>query len=153
MAIQHMRAFGVPIDTDPMNALMGEVRRSAGIVAWLEVKVSALPEQLVNADGELNEESMVQITKQGMKPGVWLQLYNDERAHLARVCKMALDAGVSQSLVDMLKQQSQAWIAVFREVFADPRLQLTPAQQELWPVITDEHLDALLRGPEKEPTT
>lgn len=135
-ATKRMRTYGVPIDTDPMNALMGEVKRSSGIVAWLEEKIG---------DGDAN--SLIQVgEKFGEKPAVLVELYKDERAHLARVCKMALDAGVSQGLLDMVKQQAGAWIEVFNAIIGDPRWAFTEQQKQLAPTIVDDHLEQLLRG-------
>lgn len=145
LVTQRMRTYGVPIDTDPMNALMDEVKRSAGIVALLEHRLENLPENVEGAPGE----TLIELGKFGTQPSVWLKLFNEERAHLARVCKMALDAGVSQNLLDLLKQQSKAWIDVFAAVGNDPELGLSEEMRRLYLRVVDKHLERLLQEGER----
>jgi hypothetical protein len=77
------------LNVSPWEALLGEVRRTAGMVAWLDRKVAEAPDD--NALLERNH----------MEGGYarWVDMRTDERRHLARVSKMALDAGVAKELV------------------------------------------------------
>src|SRR4051794_26478174 len=34
-AVERMRTYGAPIDTDPLTALLDEIKRTAGHVSWL----------------------------------------------------------------------------------------------------------------------
>lgn len=136
MATERMRTYGVPIDTDPKNALMGEVRRSAGIAAWLEHRVGQL-----TVDG--SGEPLLEKTMFGSQPAVWIKLYKDERAHLARVCKMALDAGIDERLIKVAESQAQQLAQIIQAIFEDPRLGLSEAQQAIVPNVVREHLRAV----------
>src|SRR5947209_3374763 len=42
MVEERARTFGEPIDTDPKTALLNEVKRSAGICAWLQEQIAVL---------------------------------------------------------------------------------------------------------------
>jgi hypothetical protein len=37
--------MATPVNTDPMNALLDEVKRTAGHVAWIGIRVAALEEK------------------------------------------------------------------------------------------------------------
>lgn len=134
---QRMRTYGVPIDTDPLNALLGEVRRSAGIVAWLESRVGDL-----NEDGQ--GEQLLDKTMFGPKPAIWIKLFSDERAHLARVCKMAIDSGVQQELLDIMKQNGRALGEFVGAVLHDPELALTAEQLKAAVTIVQRHMQKML---------
>lgn len=77
------------LNVSPWEALLGEVRRTAGMVAWLDRKVAEAVD-----DNDLLERDV----EQGGYAR-WVEMRADERRHLARVSKMALDAGVAKELV------------------------------------------------------
>jgi len=86
------------------------VHRTAGHVAWLAAKVAELQEDelawgLVEEHEKAATQSPGTDTKQAARPNVWLDLYQRERAHLVRVSKAALDAGVNERLVALAEQQ------------------------------------------------
>ena len=70
--------YGKPLDVDPSTALLMEVHRSAGHVAWLNDAVSTQP------DVRTHEAQVL------------VELYRREREHLVRVCRGALDVGVAE---------------------------------------------------------
>jgi hypothetical protein len=70
----------------------------------------------------------------------WLYLYREERAHLARVAKMALDAGVAQRLVTLAEDQGRILSSALRAVLM--ALNLSPEQQSLVPIV----VPAILRA-------
>lgn len=119
-----MAALGLPREVDPATALLEEVWRSAGHVAWLGQVVGALQHDAA----QLAESRLVD----GTEVSVWVRLYNDERDRLAKVSKMALDAGVAQALVDIAHAQSAQLIrytdALLRALGHDPD---APAVREL----------------------
>jgi hypothetical protein len=118
MAEQRMRTYGSPIDVEPHVALIEEVRRTAGHVAWLNEVVS---ERLHEGDGYLesidDNGKRTLRAKSGLKqqdtsgkfekPSVWVEMYQTERQMLARVCKMALDAGVAERQVQLAEKQGE----------------------------------------------
>ena len=83
------QTYGEPIDIDPGTALLQEVHRTSGHVAWL--------------NGRLAEASSM-TDRDAQVIG---QLYIREREHLTRVCKTALDAGIAERHVRLAEQQGQ----------------------------------------------
>lgn len=71
----------------------------------------------------------------------WLYLYREERAHLARVAKMSIDAGVAQRLVTIAEDQGRILASAIRAVLG--ALGLTPEQERRIPVIVPPILRAV----------
>jgi hypothetical protein len=146
MVQRRMRTYGEPIDTDPKTALLNEVKRTAGHVAWLGQIVAEMEhkgvgvEQVKDADDKWRTKSqsdLVEVTyTMGMKPSVIVALYQDERKHLVRVCAEALRHGVEQALVDIAKQELQFVATKIRDILTSPELGLTPEQLEAAGVVT-----------------
>ena len=69
------------LNVSPMEALLGEVRRTAGTVAFLDRKVAEAP----------NDESLLKSVSDDDGPGYarWVKMRLEERQHLARVSKLA----------------------------------------------------------------
>lgn len=111
-ARQAVETYGLPRVVAPDVALLEEVHRSAGHVAWLARKVAEHDEDdLVWGLVETTEKNATEFpgTDRVEKavPSVWLTLYQQERKHLAAVCKSALDAGVAERQVRLAEQQGQ----------------------------------------------
>ena len=99
--------YGLPVEIDPLDALLGELHRTAGHVAWLA--------QIV---GSLDRSELRQRTMAGSVPSVWVQLYQDERKHLAAVARSCLSAGVEERRVQLAEQQGQLVAQVISKVLA-----------------------------------
>jgi hypothetical protein len=102
--------YGLPREVDPATALLEEVHRTAGHVAWLARKIRELDEEALAwgvAEESEKNASMFPGTdrKSKARPSVWLDLYQRERRHLVHVSKAALDAGISERLVRLAEQQ------------------------------------------------
>jgi hypothetical protein len=125
--------YGLPREVEPAQALLEEVHRTAGHVAWLA--------QVINAGtpGDLSQWS-----EAGRKPSVFVDLYQGERAHLARVAKSALDAGIAERQVRMAEAQGELLAGVIRRVL--DALDLTPEQAARVPQIVPAELRAILGG-------
>jgi len=73
----------------------------------------------------------------GKKPTVWMKLYQDERAHLTRMSKVALDNGVAEKMLDVMKQNGWA-LGEFVAVLHDERLALSAEQMEAAKTVVQE---------------
>ena len=135
-----MRTYGAPIDTDPLTALSEEVQRTAGHVAWLGQLVAELLhdgdgyDESISDDGKRvlrSRTGLTQIDAGGKfeRPSVWVDMYREERQHLARVCKMAIDVGVDEHHLQVIERQSEWWITLIRRILDDPELGLSGEQQ------------------------
>jgi hypothetical protein len=111
--------FGAPIEVDPGIALLQEIHRTAGHVAWLERRVRTMKEsEMVWGKTMVEEES-----KEGGGPtgdytlvrrqmsatvNVWWQIYQKEREHLARISLAAIKAGIEERRVRLAERSLDA---------------------------------------------
>ncbi|MFI7125976.1 hypothetical protein ACIBQ1_09800 [Nonomuraea sp. NPDC050153] len=124
-------------------ALLEEVHRTAGHVAWLQQKVSETEaDDLVwglveEVDKGATEFAGIDTTK-AARPSVWLELYRAERKHLTDVCKAALAAGIAERQVRLAEQQGALIVGVIQRILDD--LALTAEQRSLVPSVVPRHL-------------
>ena len=142
-AREAVKTYGLPRDISPTEALLEEVRYSAGHVAWLREKVREIEEKdLVWGMTERSEKGATEFpgtdVTEAAKPNVWLELYYRERKHLVDVTKAAISAGIEERRVRLAEAQGQIVAEVFRRVFA--RMDLTAEQSAAAPLIVSEEL-------------
>lgn len=120
--------FGGSLDVDPATALLQEVQRSAATVAFIQMRVLELDDNEIvwgvveetdkpptyGADG--GQTGGGTEVKRKAQPNAWIVLYQQERDRLARVCKAALDAGATATLVDVYKQTASTYVQVLGRV-------------------------------------
>ena len=151
-AQQAVRTLGLPVDISPTEALLEEVRWTAGHVAWLRSRVQELAEEpthrRVSFDGE--DEDLLETpgqrgaltwgttkvktggddagTTQEAKPSIWYELYARKRTHLIKVCDAAIRAGVEERRVRLAEQQGDLLALAIRRILEafgladDPRV-------------------------------
>ncbi len=141
-----METYGRPIDTNPVEALLDEVRWTAGHVAYLRDKVRELEaEALVWGKTEQVEKTATEFagtdTTEAAKPNLWLTLYQAERKHLVDVCKAAIGAGIAERQVRLAEQQGQMIVGVIQAILGD--LKLSAEQRALVPEVVPRHLRAV----------
>jgi hypothetical protein len=144
-----VRTLGLPIDIDPGKALLDEIHWTAGHVAWLREKVQDLEgDELVwgrtQTDAGIGPQGPVDTTTEKAGPSVWYELYMKERDHLAKVCALALKAGIEERKVKLAESQGALVADVIRRILA--ALNLSPAQQALVPEIVPQQLRLLAGG-------
>jgi hypothetical protein len=135
--------YGLPRDISPADALLEEVRCTAGHVAWLREKVRDLEEDdLVWGITEQSEKSATEFPGTDItyaaRPSVWLELYYRERKHLVDVTKAAISAGIEERRVKLAEAQGALLNSVIRRILA--RLNLTGEQSALLPAVVPEEL-------------
>jgi len=130
-AVRHMHESGsfagTELDTDPIEALLGEVRRTAGHVAWLQERISLWT---MNTDDEMPAAH-----------STWLLVYQYERRHLAHTAKLALDAGVAQRQVVLAEQQGELLARAVNQILDG--LHLSSEQKQLVPELVPAVLRAI----------
>lgn len=98
------KRYGAERDINPYIALLEEVRRTAGHVAWLGWKVESAP-----TDDELLQSHLP-----------WLKLYQQERQHLVKVTTEAVRLGLEERVVRMEERKAElmarAFIAALEEL-------------------------------------
>jgi hypothetical protein len=138
-----VETYGLPRDISPTDALLEEVRYTAGHVAWLRGKVAALEERdLVwgvteQVDKQASEFAGTDTTEAAV-PNVWLELYMRERKHLVDVTKAAISVGIEERRVRLAEAQGAVVAEVIRRILG--RLELSDAQSALVPRVVPEEL-------------
>lgn len=122
--------LGLPVEVNPHEALLEEVHRTAGHVRWLaEVVADTEKADLVwGLESETHKgatEFPGTDTTRAAKPSVWLELYHRERAHLVRVAKAAIDAGIDERRVQLAEQQGELVVQVIRATLNDLGVDVT----------------------------
>lgn len=74
-------------------------------------------------------------------PNAWYLMYMKEREHLAKVCTMALKAGIEERRVRLAEQDGQKVAMVLQRILN--ALNLTPEQARMYPEIASRELHAL----------
>lgn len=103
--------FGLAIDISPVEALLQEVHRTAGAVAYLQEVIE-----------ELDPSCLVQLDMKGKVevPSVWVTMYQAERAHLVKVSAEAIKCGIEERRVKLAESQglllAQAVRAILEEL-------------------------------------
>lgn len=138
--------YGLPLDVSPTEALLDEVRYTAGHVAWLREKVREIEDaNLTWGVTEQAEKTATEFpgvdTIYSAKPNVWLELYYRERKHLVDVTKAAISAGIEERRVRLAEQQGALVAQVIRSILSD--LNLTADQEAQVSEIVPRHLRAL----------
>jgi hypothetical protein len=123
-ARQAVETYGLPLDVSPEDALLGEVRRTAGCVAYLDAVLA-----------EKGRDGLTQWVTVGGEDGgsyvrssVWVDLHQRERAHLVAVCKAAIAAGIEERRVQLEERQGELVGELVRVAIA--AAQVTPEQEQ-----------------------
>lgn len=131
------RFLGDEVSIEPTEAILEEIRRSAGHVRWLHSMILKMDEEL---DGQSADRVLLQLSEQGWGKAAWTKLYAEERAHLVKTAKMAIDAGVAERQVRLAESTGELMATVLRAILND--LGLTSEQMAKAPEIVTRHLRA-----------
>jgi hypothetical protein len=138
-----VETYGLPRDISPTDALLEEVRYSAGHVAWLRAKVAEL--EAVDLVWGKTEEVKKRATEfkgtdetHAAAVNMWLDLYFRERKHLLDLTKTAISVGIEERRVRLAEAQGSLMNDVIRRILA--RLSLTSEQSSLLSKVVPEEL-------------
>lgn len=138
--------FGLPREISPVQAILEEVQRTAGHVAWLGQQVGDLTNQ------ELTRGvTKVQVFPDGSKVtnveaavNVWVKMYQEERKHLVQVCKAGVEIGLKEIEISIAQRQGELLAQVITAILND--MSLTKKQVALIPKVVPRHLQAVARS-------
>ena len=104
--------YGLPREVDPHQALLEELWRTAGHVAWLRDRVAELEDadQLHGPVGSAGGDTTTAYPRE--EPHIWVRLYQEERKHLASVAAACIKAGIEERRIALAEEQA-ALIAQF----------------------------------------
>lgn len=153
-ALLALEAFGIPIEVDPHTALLQELHRTAGAVAWVGAIVAGLSreEEYLDDEGHAKDTLVWGITKQKQggddegttweaKPNIWYELWARERKHLTEVAAACVKAGIEERRIQLAEDQGRLLAVVIQKVLG--RLNLDSAQQALVAQVVPEELRAV----------
>lgn len=144
--------YGLKIETTATEALLDEVQWTAGHVAWLRERVQEI-ESAAAVQGTDSEHPLVWgVTKEKSggedhgtteeaAPNIWLKLYQQERAHLVKVCAEAIKAGIEERRIKLAEKQGELVAQAIRAILSD--LNLTAEQEARVPEVVPRRLRAL----------
>lgn len=101
--VKAVGTYGLPRDVDPGVALLEEVRRTAGHVAWLGQKV-----------GALREDQLFIVGAFGSFLNPYVTQYQRERTHHARICADAVRCGLEARQVALAERIGEQVYAAMR---------------------------------------
>ena len=140
------RVMGMPIDVDPVQALLNVIRMTAGEVEYATLMVAGLsPDQAVETFTEEQSGSEISYTKTTNVAtlNIWIRTRHDAMDRLARYAKMAIDAGVAERQVRVAERMGGMLGNLITAVLGE--LKLSPAQAEIAPMVVQRQL-ALVAG-------
>lgn len=144
-----VETYGRKIETTATEALLDEVKYTAGHVAWLRERVRE-----IDADAEAGAGNALVwgITRkksggddhgvtEEAAPNIFLKLYQQERTHLVKVCSEAIRAGIEERRIKLAEQEGALVAQAIRAILGE--LDLTAEQQARVPEVVPRHLRAL----------
>lgn len=151
-----MVTLGLPRDIPPAQALLEEVGRAAGHVAWLAMKVAELaPEDVVwGVAEEIERPGVIDESGEELGGGVevrrkatlnmWVRLYQDERQRLVVAADKALGANAQDRISAVFEQIGGAYVQMIERVL--DALDLSAEQRARVPDVVTGELRAIAGG-------
>jgi hypothetical protein len=106
-AARAAQLLGIPIEVDPHSALLDELHRTAGLVAWLAQQVEQ-ERTAINRDDHGNTT-----------PTTWFRLWQQERDRLIKVAESCARAGVEERRVALVEDQARVMSQLLRAVLSE----------------------------------
>lgn len=120
------KEFMGELDVTPWDALLSEVRRSAYRSAWVDHRVEKARKQVDSEEVSGNAEVQLVYDAELRK---WLEESRRERAHMTRISKQAIDAGLAERYVESIRAEGTRIIGIIARTME--AAQLEPHQVEL----------------------
>jgi hypothetical protein len=95
--VAEAKRYGAARGINPFVAILEEVRRTAGHVAWLGTKVAESP-----TDNDLLEGHLM-----------WLKLYMNERDRLIKVSETAVRLGLEERVIKLEERKAEIMVRAF----------------------------------------
>lgn len=127
-------------EANPLDELLTEVQRAAAAVRWLGDKVNSLDDDAITWGlMKQTKDKDGKSTTHGAGVNLWVKLWQEERDRLARVCKLALDAGVDERRVRLAESQGAMIVDIIRATLVDLQIEQTERVHE----VVSRHLRAI----------
>jgi len=116
-----LERMGVPVETDPGDALLGLVHEAKGNVVYLQARVAKLEEVHSPAGGLGGDWHEA-------KPHILVAMYGEWSDRLAHYAALALKAGVDERRVRLAESEAERLMSAVVAALASA--ELSPAQDE-----------------------
>lgn len=126
-----LRGMGVEKDIDPIDALVWDVRLTAGIVEWHKSVIDTWTTR--KSDG-----SFIALT---VEQEAFYARYQAERDHLMKASRMAIAGNVTERAITLAERQAGMLADAIEEILA--KLGLDQRQQDLVPEVVPDVLRAV----------
>jgi hypothetical protein len=93
------------------------------------------------------DRTLVQYTPLGIQPSVWIQMYQDERKHLLRACREAIQAGVAERTVAIAQDQARTLALILKMFLMNAEMHWTPEQRIKAPGLIRELINSVPNQP------
>lgn len=133
---RELQSLGVAVYVDPIDAITESIWQTNGTVAYLQRRVQEL-EHDVTVD---NEERVL------------VKLYNQALERLARLAKLALDAGLEERQVRLAEDQGRLVAELFRAALDDRELGLSELQKSRAQMLISTRVRELAVGGDASPS-
>jgi hypothetical protein len=117
IATAAMDTYGRPRQVGPHDALLEEVWRTAGHVAFLEQQIHAM--EAAGLVAERPAGASPDAARAASEVSIWIKLYQSERSHLVSVCRTAIDCGIAERQVRIAEEQGRMIAGVISGVLGD----------------------------------
>jgi len=156
-AIRDLESFGLPVAIDPHSALLQELHRTAGAVAWLGAIVADLDRDSISW-GQVRQKTGGEDHGNTYEAGknVWVGLWQGERKHLVDVASACARAGIEERRVRLAEEQGRMLAGVISRILTGMFNALVDALGEhqaakvvvesAWPQLVGEIVPAELRA-------
>jgi len=115
-----LNALAVPIQTDPLDAMLGQLAESAGLVDFLRERCNLLN---LPTEGDLVTDERL-----AMHP-YWIE-WREESERMVKFGELLVRAGFQERQVRVVEEQATLFADLMRNVFDDPTLGLSEAQRQ-----------------------
>lgn len=129
--VAQLARMGIPVETTPEDALLGQVAEAAGNVEFLREQVQGL--DALHGPNHLGDQ-MAHVV---------VQLYGEWADRLTRFAKMAIDAGIAERQVRIAERQGALLADFVRTLLDSPELELSLTQRERGRVVAAKQLRLL----------
>lgn len=120
-ALEAVQKYAIPIKTDPHEALIFELERTAGWVAFLNEQVQGI--EKIGHMRQLKGGGKDGIPEE--VPHIWIQMLKDERSHLLNVAKTCIAVGIEERRVKLAEQQGELLADFVRGLLEDLKIPIT----------------------------
>lgn len=113
MAGEQVVVYGLPREIDPHSALIEELHRTAGHVAYLAGVIKDLQGDQDLKQYQTGDNGTIE------RPSVWIELYHEERKHFMAIAKTCISVGIEERRIRLAEEQGELLAEVVRGIVSD----------------------------------